>query len=47
LMNAGFQTRVRRRRGDRIDAACGQLAGQFYDRTGRKVRLTRKNAVIH
>jgi len=47
LVNAGFQTRVRRRRGDRIDAACGQLAGQFYDRTGRKVRLTRKNAVIH
>ena len=46
LVGAGFQTRVRRRRGDRIDAACGQLAGDFFDRTGRHERLIRKKEVI-
>jgi len=46
LVNAGFQTRARRRRGDRIEAACGQLAGEFLDRTGRKARLLRENEVI-
>lgn len=32
LVQAGFNTRVRRRRGDEVDGACGQLKGNFYDR---------------
>ncbi|WP_159990639.1 23S rRNA (adenine(2503)-C(2))-methyltransferase RlmN [Pelistega ratti] len=33
LMNAGVVTTVRKTRGDDIDAACGQLAGEVKDRT--------------
>jgi len=33
LMNAGIVTTVRKTRGDDIDAACGQLAGEVKDRT--------------
>ena len=36
LMNAGLVTTIRRTRGDDIDAACGQLAGQVQDRTQRR-----------
>ena len=35
LMDAGFVTTIRRTRGDDIDAACGQLAGQVQDRSRR------------
>lgn len=35
LMNYGFTTIVRKTRGDDIDAACGQLAGEVIDRTRR------------
>ncbi len=35
LMGAGFVVTTRRTRGDDIDAACGQLAGQVMDKTGR------------
>ncbi|PNT88695.1 23S rRNA (adenine(2503)-C(2))-methyltransferase RlmN [Coxiella burnetii] len=42
LMDAGFNTRVRRTRGDDIAGACGQLAGQFHDRTGRHQRWVQK-----
>lgn len=38
LMSAGFVTTVRRTRGDDIDGACGQLAGQVLDRTRRGAR---------
>ena len=38
LQAANILTTVRRRRGDDIDAACGQLAGDIVDRTGRKYR---------
>ena len=38
LISAGFNTRVRRTRGDDVDGACGQLAGQIIDRTGRHQR---------
>lgn len=38
LMAAGFNTRVRRTRGGDIDGACGQLAGNIMDRTGRHQR---------
>ena len=34
LLDAGFVTTVRKTRGDDIDAACGQLAGDVQDRTG-------------
>jgi 23S rRNA (adenine2503-C2)-methyltransferase len=34
LTQAGIVTTVRRTRGDDIDAACGQLAGEVLDRTG-------------
>lgn len=38
LNHAGIVTITRRTRGDDIDAACGQLAGQFQDRTRRRIR---------
>jgi 23S rRNA (adenine2503-C2)-methyltransferase len=41
LIAAGFNTRVRRTRGDDISGACGQLAGQIMDRTGRQSRLAK------
>ena len=37
LMDAGIVTTVRKTRGDDIDAACGQLAGQVKDRTKRRL----------
>ncbi|WP_034916378.1 bifunctional tRNA (adenosine(37)-C2)-methyltransferase TrmG/ribosomal RNA large subunit methyltransferase RlmN [Erwinia sp. 9145] len=38
LMEYGFTTIVRKTRGDDIDAACGQLAGEVVDRTKRTLR---------
>jgi len=38
LMQAHIVTTTRRTRGEDIDAACGQLAGQVHDRTRRQVR---------
>ncbi len=38
LLSAGLMTVTRRTRGDDINAACGQLAGQVNDRTRRTVR---------
>lgn len=38
LMDYGFTTIVRRTRGDDIDAACGQLAGEVIDRTKRTLK---------
>lgn len=40
LMDAGIVTTVRKTRGDDIDAACGQLAGDVQDRTGVGQRMT-------
>lgn len=39
LMNAGMITMIRKRRGDDINAACGQLVGKVADRSRRTVRL--------
>ncbi len=39
LMDAGIVTTVRKTRGDDIDAACGQLAGDVQDRTGARQRM--------
>ncbi|MFM2402268.1 MAG: hypothetical protein RL223_148 [Pseudomonadota bacterium] len=41
LQDAGIVTTVRKTRGDDIDAACGQLAGEVQDRTRVHERLTR------
>lgn len=38
LIDKGFTTTIRTTRGDDIDAACGQLAGQVNDRTKRSQR---------
>lgn len=38
LIDAGYITTIRTTRGDDIDAACGQLAGQVMDRTKRSQR---------
>ena len=38
LLSAGFVATVRKTRGDDIDGACGQLAGQVLDRTRRRER---------
>ena len=39
LAESGLITTVRKTRGDDIDAACGQLAGDVQDRTGAKKRM--------
>ncbi|HNU10404.1 MAG TPA: 23S rRNA (adenine(2503)-C(2))-methyltransferase RlmN [Rubrivivax sp.] len=42
LQEAGIVTTIRKTRGDDIDAACGQLAGEVRDRTNVRVRLQRR-----
>lgn len=39
LMDAGIVTTIRKTRGDDIDAACGQLAGEVQDRTRVQERM--------
>ena len=46
LQDAGIVTTVRKTRGDDIDAACGQLAGEVQDRTRVQTRLTRPTIAI-
>jgi len=41
LLDAGIVTTVRKTRGDDIDAACGQLAGEVQDRTQAAKRMKR------
>jgi 23S rRNA (adenine2503-C2)-methyltransferase len=41
LLDAGIVTTVRKTRGDDIDAACGQLAGEVKDRTRASERMKR------
>jgi 23S rRNA (adenine2503-C2)-methyltransferase len=41
LIEGGLVTTVRKTRGEDIDAACGQLAGEVQDRTQVAVRMTR------
>jgi 23S rRNA (adenine2503-C2)-methyltransferase len=45
LQDAGIVTTVRKTRGDDIDAACGQLAGEVQDRTNAAERLARRRVV--
>jgi 23S rRNA (adenine2503-C2)-methyltransferase len=46
LSDAGIVTTVRRTRGDDIDAACGQLAGDIVDRTRLAQRGERRRVAI-
>ena len=41
LQDGGIVTTIRKTRGDDIDAACGQLAGEVQDRTNARQRMTR------
>jgi len=48
LSDAGIVTTVRKTRGDDIDAACGQLAGDVMDRTAVGQRIARQRSIaIH
>ena len=46
LSDAGIVTTVRKTRGDDIDAACGQLAGDVQDRTAVASRMARQRIVM-
>lgn len=46
LSDAGIVTTIRKTRGDDIDAACGQLAGDVKDRTGVGERIARQRTFM-
>jgi 23S rRNA (adenine2503-C2)-methyltransferase len=46
LSEAGIVTTIRKTRGDDIDAACGQLAGDVKDRTGINQRIARQRMIM-
>ncbi|MBO9514426.1 MAG: 23S rRNA (adenine(2503)-C(2))-methyltransferase RlmN [Variovorax sp.] len=46
LAEAGIVTTVRKTRGDDIDAACGQLAGDVKDRTHAAERMAQRRTVV-
>lgn len=46
LIDAGIVTTIRKTRGDDIDAACGQLAGDVKDRTHVSDRIARQRTFI-
>ncbi len=46
LSDAGFVVTVRKTRGDDIDAACGQLAGDVKDRTNALERMQAQRTVV-
>jgi 23S rRNA (adenine2503-C2)-methyltransferase len=45
LQDAGLVTTVRKTRGDDIDAACGQLAGDVKDRTQVQTRMAQQRTI--
>jgi 23S rRNA (adenine2503-C2)-methyltransferase len=45
LSKAGIVTTVRKTRGDDIDAACGQLAGDVKDRTQVQSRMAKQKVI--
>jgi 23S rRNA (adenine2503-C2)-methyltransferase len=48
LQDAGLVTTIRKTRGDDIDAACGQLAGEVQDRTRVQQRISTRSPIhIH
>jgi 23S rRNA (adenine2503-C2)-methyltransferase len=46
LSSAGYIVTVRKTRGDDIDAACGQLAGQVLDKTRRTEKLAETRPIL-
>lgn len=46
LSDAGIVTTIRKTRGDDIDAACGQLAGDVQDRTNFQARLNKRRTIM-
>jgi 23S rRNA (adenine2503-C2)-methyltransferase len=46
LSDAGVVTTIRKTRGDDIDAACGQLAGDVKDRTNVQTRISKRRTII-
>ncbi len=46
LIDAGIITTVRKTRGDDIDAACGQLAGDVKDRTHAAERMAKQRTIV-
>ena len=46
LSDAGIVTTVRKTRGDDIDAACGQLAGEVQDRTRANERMAKRRTIM-
>lgn len=46
LSDAGLVTTIRKTRGDDIDAACGQLAGDVKDRTDIGKRIARQRMIM-
>ncbi len=46
LSDAGIVTTIRKTRGDDIDAACGQLAGDVQDRTNIQTRISKRRTII-
>jgi 23S rRNA (adenine2503-C2)-methyltransferase len=46
LNDAGIVTTIRKTRGDDIDAACGQLAGDVRDRTGIVERMAQRRTIM-
>jgi len=46
LIKAGLVATIRKTRGEDMDAACGQLVGEFQDRTPRSARFIRSGSVI-
>jgi 23S rRNA (adenine2503-C2)-methyltransferase len=47
LQDGGLVVTVRKTRGDDIDAACGQLAGEVQDRTNARARMTHAPVHVH
>ena len=46
LSDAGIVTTIRKTRGDDIDAACGQLAGEVQDRTRATERMAKRRTIM-
>ncbi|WP_138515688.1 23S rRNA (adenine(2503)-C(2))-methyltransferase RlmN [Rhodoferax bucti] len=46
LVEGGVVTTIRKTRGDDIDAACGQLAGDVKDRTNVETRISKQRTVM-
>jgi 23S rRNA (adenine2503-C2)-methyltransferase len=46
LSDSGIVTTIRKTRGDDIDAACGQLAGDVKDRTGVTQRIAQQRTIV-